>query len=89
MFDVSVGNMKNTYKCKVDNHIVEIELWNNGNNDFVKIWYSYNNNINTTELYYDFTKNNLYGANISERQVNLIIKKIKIALKMHNKILGK
>jgi hypothetical protein len=85
MFDISAGIMKNTYKCKVDNHIIEIELLNNGDNDFVKIWYSYNNNINTTELYYDFTENNLYGANISERQAKLIVGKIKNALKLHNK----
>lgn len=85
MFDVSVGIMKTTYKCKIDKHILEIELWNNTDNDFVKVWYSYNNNINTTALYYNFEKNVLYGANITDRQANLIVSKIKSALKMHNK----
>jgi hypothetical protein len=85
MFDVSIGNMINTYKCNVDKHIIEIELWNSGKNDFIKIWYSYNNNYNTTTLYYNAIDNNLYGARITDRQAKMIINKIKSALKVHNK----
>ena len=84
MFDISAGVFKNTYKCKIDNHIIEIELFNNAKNDFVKIWYNYNNNSKTTELYYNFDKNILYGANITNRQAKIIINKIKQALKLHN-----
>lgn len=84
MFDISAGVLKNTYKCKVDNHIVEIELWNNGKNDFIRLWYSYNNNINTAVLYYNAIDNNLYGANITNKQAEKIVAKIKQALKLHN-----
>ena len=76
--------LKNTYKCKVDNHIVEIELWNNGKNDFIRLWYSYNNNINTAVLYYNAIDNNLYGAKITNKQAEKIVAKIKQALKLHN-----
>ena len=87
MFDISVGVIKNIYKCKIDNHILEIELLNSGDNDVVKVWYSYNNNMSTTELYLDLKGKKYYGANITNRQLELIAKKVEKALEIHNKFI--
>lgn len=82
-FDIYV----NTYTTKVDKHIIEIEIHNYKKNNFISLWYNYNNNFKSIQLFYDINNNNLYGANITSRQKKLIIKKIKKAMELQKKLI--
>ena len=86
--DLSVGVYKNTYKTKIDNHEVEIEI----NNfikpvDFITIWWSYDNNNLSTDYIYSVEKNDFYVVRgLTEKQKQKLVKKIKEALEMQNKM---
>lgn len=88
MMDLSVGVYKNTYKTKIDNHEVEIEI----NNfikpvDFITIWWSYDNNNLSTDYIYSVAKNDFYVVRgLTEKQKQKLVKKIKEALEMQNKM---
>lgn len=88
MMDLSVGVYKNTYKTKIDNHEVEIEI----NNfikpvDFITIWWSYDNNNLSTDYIYSVEKNDFYVVRgLTEKQKQKLVKKIKEALEMQNKM---
>lgn len=72
---------KITYNTKIDNHIIEIEKEKN-KKDCI-IWYYYNNNINCIQLY--FFNNKIYGGYITERQKNILYKKINKIIKEEKK----
>ena len=86
--NLSVGVYKNTYKTKIDNHEVEIEI----NNfikpvDFITIWWSYDNNNLSTDYIYSVEKNDFYVVRgLTEKQKQKLVKKIKEALEMQNKM---
>ena len=86
--DLSIGVYKNTYKTKIDNHEVEIEI----NNfikpvDFITIWWSYDNNNLSTDYIYSVEKNDFYVIRgLTEKQKQKLVKKIKEALEMQNKM---
>lgn len=86
--DLSIGVYKNTYKTKIDNHEVEIEI----NNfikpvDFITIWWSYKNNYLSTDYIYSVEKNDFYVVcGLTEKQKQKLVKKIKEALEMQNKM---
>ena len=86
--NLSVGVYKNTYKTKIDNHEVEIEI----NNfikpvDFITIWWSYDNNNLSTDYIYSVKKNDFYVVRgLTEKQKQKLVKKIKEALEMQNKM---
>lgn len=86
--DLSIGVYKNTYKTKIDNHEVEIEI----NNfikpvDFITIWWSYDNNNLSTDYIYSVEKNDFYVVRgLTEKQKQKLVKKIKEALEMQNKM---
>lgn len=72
---------KITYNTKIDNHIIEIEKEKN-KKDCI-IWYYYNNNINCIQLY--FFNDKIYGGYITERQKNILYKKINKIIKEEKK----
>lgn len=72
---------KITYNTKIDNHIIEIEKEKN-KKDCI-IWYYYNNNINCIQLY--FFNDEIYGGYITERQKNILYKKINKIIKEEKK----
>ena len=85
--EISFNIYVNTYTTQVDKHIVEIEMHNCKKNNFISLWYYYNNNSSSIQLFYDVDNNYLYGANITSRQKNLIIKKIKKAMELQKNLI--
>jgi hypothetical protein len=71
-FDISYGVLKNTYKTKIDGHIVEIEICNNAKIDYVGIWWSYDNNWRSYEFYYSKEQDIFLYAKITERQAKIL-----------------
>jgi len=80
--ELSCGNIKNTYKTKIDGHIVEIEICRQKSIDYIKIWWSYNNNWQCTEFYYSKEEDKFLYAKITERQAKILRAKIFQALEM-------
>lgn len=80
--ELSCGNMKNTYKTKIDGHIVEIEISRDKMIDYIKIWWSYKNNWLCTGFYYSKEADEFLYANITERQAKILRAKIFQALEM-------
>lgn len=84
--ELSCGVLKNTYKIKIDGHIVEIEIYKQKLIDYIKIWWSYNNNWKCMEFYYSKENDNFLYTNITERQAKILRAKIFQALEIQEKM---
>ena len=80
--ELSCGVLKNTYKTKIDGHIVEIEICKQKLIDYIKIWWSYNNNWQSYDFYYSKEKNKFLYAKITDRQAKILRAKVLEALEM-------
>lgn len=93
-----LNEIKKYCNFKIDNHRIEIELYNNCL-EICKIWYSYDNNWKSVDLYWNNDKNdfmynysNIFFTNRQKKillnrinKINSKIKDLKNAIKMNHK----
>ncbi len=84
--ELSCGILKNIYRTKIDGHIVEIEICKQKLIDYIKIWWSYNNNWQSIEFYYSKEEDKFLYAKITERQAKILRTKIFQALEIQAKM---
>lgn len=74
-----LNEIKKYCNFKIDNHRIEIELYNNCL-EVSKIWYSYDNNWKSIELYWNNDKNdfmyNYSNTFFTNRQKNILLNRI-------------
>lgn len=75
----NLEKIKKYCNFKIDNHIIEVELYQNYI-EISKIWYYYNNNFSSIDLYWDNEKNSfLYNYSntfFTERQKKILFDRI-------------
>ena len=74
-----LNKIKKYCNFKIDNHIIEIELYQNYLG-ICKIWYYYNNNFKSIDLYWSNEKNdfmyNYSNTFFTNRQKKILLKRI-------------
>ena len=80
IFFERMETIKKYCNFKIDNHIIEVELYSNCL-EICKIWYYYKNNFKSIELYWNNEKNDFLYNHINTfftpRQKTILLKRIK------------